>query len=144
MGKIVLVDGSGSMGEEGKKSVVRYLLYSIEGLLQDEWAEMPFEIFMAAEEVEKFDGKLNVCGHINEKKLENFLQSETESTLLFMTDGSLSEGVRQVLRKATNRILILMVGCDCNRIRLRKLTNEDDLYESKDVASCVSKFASIT
>ena len=45
MGKIFVVDASGSMGEEGKKSVIRYLIQAITGIMEERYPKTEYEIF---------------------------------------------------------------------------------------------------
>ena len=44
MGKIFVVDASGSMGEEGKKSVIRYLIQAITGIMEEKYPKTEYEI----------------------------------------------------------------------------------------------------
>lgn len=144
MEKIILVDTSGSMAEEGKKSVVRYMLYAIEGLLHDEWSGYSYRIYLCNSDVKEYDTKVVFTGKVSAKKLEDFLKGRRDSTVLLLSDGSYSEEVKTVFKKSGVKLLALMVGGDCNKAVLQKMADVENLYESTDLATCMNRFMSIT
>lgn len=143
MEKIILVDTSGSMSEEGKKSVVRYLLYAIEGLLNNEWSGKAYKIYLWNSNIQEYDTNINFVGEANAKKLKEFLESKPNSTVLILSDGSYPEDIKNVFKKTEIKILALMVGGDCNKAILQKIVGVGNIYESTDVATCLNKFMSI-
>jgi uncharacterized protein with von Willebrand factor type A (vWA) domain len=143
MEKIILVDTSGSMAEEGKKSVIRYLLYAIEGIFSDEWPTIPYRIFLWNEEISEFESKVEFGGKSNVSVLSFFLSEHSDSAVLLISDGSYSEEIKSVLKRADKKIIALMVGSDCNKARLQKMVGTENLYETADVATCIKDFIHI-
>lgn len=143
MGKIIIVDASGSMAEEGKKSVVRYILYTIENLLKDEWSETACPIFLWNNDVSEYEGKVDFQGQSSSKSFEKFLKQHPNSELLLISDGSYPEDVKSVLKKSDNKMKVLMVGCDCNKARLQKMVGSENLYDTTDVATCLEDFMNV-
>lgn len=143
MERIILVDTSGSMVEEGKKSVVRYLLYAIEGLLHNEWSGNAYKIYLCNNDVKEYDIKVDFTGKASAEKLGHFLEDKRDSVVLLLSDGGYSEEVKTVFKKSGVKLLALMVGCDCNKAVLQKMAGVENLYESTDLATCMNRFMSI-
>lgn len=143
MGKVFLVDTSGSMAEEGKKSVVRYLLYAIENIMRDEYPEVNYGVFLWSESVSVYDKKMDFGGRAEAKPLSLFLEEHKADTVMLIGDGSYSENIKRVIMNAGRDVLALMVGSDCNRARLQRMVGAGRVYESVDVSTCIRDFVNM-
>ena len=145
MENVVLVDVSGSMMEEGKGSVVRYLLHAIEALYTNEYTQTDYKIFMWNDEIVEYnpDTKIVFNGKNNEMTLSEFLKKCYDKSLLFMGDGNYSDKVMKVISECkTERKLALMIGADCNRGKLQRVFGTSKIYDAADVAACISDLTS--
>lgn len=140
MEKIIIVDASGSMAEEGKKSVVRYLIYAIKGIMEDCYPDMEYRIVLWNEKISDYGKKVDFCGSTDAAVLSDFLDRHQRASILLLGDGSYSDDVKRVIRSADQNIMSLMVGSDCNRSRLQKILGTERIYESADVSTCVDDF----
>lgn len=143
MGKAIVIDASGSMAEEGKKSVIRYLLHAVEGLARDEYPEAEYKIYAWNETISEFETKIDFSGHTSADAFSDFLNAHPEDSILLVGDGNYSEEIKAIIERAGNAMLVLMVGSDCNRARLRKLVGTGHLYETTDVVACFHDFIQI-
>lgn len=145
MENIILVDVSGSMIEEGKSSVVRYLLYAIEALHTNEYLQTNYKIFMWNDEIVEYEPEAKIVfkGKNNEKILTEFLNQCCNSALLFMGDGNYSDKVMKALSECkAERKLALMIGADCNKGKLQRVLGTSNTYDAADVATCISDLSS--
>lgn len=135
-----MIDASGSMGEEGKKSVVRYLIYAIEGLMKDLYPAIDYKIFIWNDEVIEYAGKIDFRGSANHRALSTFLCNHKDDSILIIGDGSYSEEVKKIIKDANDRMLFLMAGSDCNKARIHKMVGGESVYETVDIAACMNDF----
>lgn len=145
MENVILVDVSGSMMEEGKGSVVRYLLHAIKALYTDEYTQTDYKIFMWNDEIVEYDldTKIAFKGKNNENILSEFLNQCCYKALLFMGDGNYSDKVMKVISECkTERKLALMIGADCNRVKLQRVFGTSNIYDAADVVACISDLSS--
>lgn len=144
MDKIIIIDSSGSMSEEGKKSVVRYLIQAISGIMEERYSDKKNEIFCWNNQVFSYEGKTEFEGVAEARVLEEFLSKHQKDTILLIGDGNYSDDVKRIVKSVDSKLMYLMVGCECNKSRLIKLVRSDNLYETVDVVTCIDDFMSKT
>lgn len=144
MGKIYVIDASGSMGEEGKKSVIRYLIQAITGIMEERYPKTEYEILCWNNQILPYEGKAEFEGIAEAGVFEDFLGNHQKDTILLIGDGNYSDDVKRVVKSSDNKLMYLMLGCECNRSRLIKLFSADNLYETVDIVTCVDDFMSKT
>lgn len=144
MGKIFVVDASGSMGEEGKKSVIRYLIQAIIGIMEEKYSEIEYEILYWNSQILPYKVKSEFEGRAEAGIFEDFLGDHQKDTILLMGDGNYYDDVQRVLKSVDNKLMYLMLGCECNKSRLIKLVSADNLYEAVDIVTCIDDFMSKT
>lgn len=140
MDKVIIIDASGSMGEGGKKSVVRYLIQAITGIMEERYSDKHYEMFCWSNQIVSYDGKTEFSGKAEAKALETFLNAHQKDTVLLIGDGSYSEDVKRIVKPVIDNIMCLMVGSDCNRGRFMKIASPGHLYEAVDVVACMDDF----
>lgn len=144
MDKIIIIDASGSMGEEGKKSIVRYLIQAITGIMEDRYPDMQNKIFCWNNQVFPYEGKTEFEEVAEATVFEEFLSKHQKDTILLIGDGNYSDDVKQIMKSVESKLMYLMVGCECNRSRLIQLVCSENLYETVDVVTCIDDFMSKT
>lgn len=143
MGKVILVDASGSMGEDGKKSVIRYVLNAIDGIMRTNWSEIEYKVLYWNETIFEDNPKMDCSGCANASALSDFLVSNVENDILFIGDGNYTERVKKILSEKNENKVFLMLGIDCNRARLKKIFRTEKIYETADVVTCIDDFINI-
>lgn len=144
MGKIIITDASGSMGEEGKKSVIRYLIQAITGIMEERYSDIKYEILCWNNQILPYEGKSEFEGIAEAGVLEEFLGKHQKDTVLLIGDGNYSDDVKRIVKSVNNKLTYLMLGCECNKSRLMKLFSADNLYETVDIVTCIDDFMSKT
>lgn len=140
MKKIILVDSSGSMAEEGKKSVVKYILYAIEGIIKADWANREYDILFWNEKIGENNGKMNFEGSCNMKAIREYCNQNADVDLLFVTDGNYSSELSGFLMEKKIKSIALAVGNDSNKARLMKTFGMSNVYQATDVTTCINNF----
>lgn len=140
MKRYILVDTTGSICEEGKRSLVKYFLLTVKRMLQKQWSDCEVEIYTWNNEIKPLDSKITFCGKADANYLQDFLADKKDCTFLLVTDGEYSEEVKRVLRTSGVRLNVLMIGSDCNKVASRKIAGEKHLFEMCDLMACLHQF----
>lgn len=141
MEHIILADISGSMEQDGKGAVARYLLYAIEALYREEFPDAEYRIFLWNDEITEYDSEKKIVfqGKSSAKALDVFLsQYDEDIVLLLAGDGTYSDQVVQVLSgcKAVRKFAV-MVGADGKIGKLQRAFGKQCIYDAADIASCI-------
>lgn len=136
----ILVDVSGSMTENGKTSVVKYLLHSIEGYAKEE-KRLSCRLFQWGNEVEEvadLKGLSFRAGSASEK-IATFIREHAGEKHIIISDGAFASEIRKEIKKIPERgsIYYIGVGCDCDFPAIRTLANGDKVFPAQDVITCL-------
>lgn len=140
---IVVLDTSGSMGDTDKKSLVRYILYSLQGLIKDEFSDIEYKIYKWGEEITEAGkiNEINFQNRINDREIINFLNQHKIGKFLFITDGNFQRTLVNKMASWFNEnetsVHVLSVGSDANVPMLRRVFGKDNVFESFDIATCI-------
>ncbi len=140
MKNIVLIDTSGSMCEEGKKSIIRYLINAIKGVKNERYPDKELNMYYWNEQIVPYSEKVKFEGKSGEKILKEFLDEHNDESILLIGDGNYSDDIRRIIKENSNRILFLMVGSECNKNKLGRVINDEQIFEAVDVVSCLGEF----
>ena len=140
MNKYILVDSTGSMSEEGKKSIVKYLIYSIKSFLLEEWKEENVDIYLFGEEIKPYESKIIFQGKANSESLKRFLVDKKDSQILLLSDGCYSEPVKKVFIDSGTDIWAIMIGCDCNKAVLQRIVGKERVFDTIDMVASLYQF----
>lgn len=141
---IVILDASGSMGEDEKKSSLKYTMYAIKGLMESDFSNIEYEFYKWSETINKFDdiNKVDFGKCLNEDKILKFLMEKVDEKILFITDGNFERLLRDKMKKFvdTKKIgfNVIAMGCDCDIVTLKKVFGRDNVYYPYDIAACIS------
>lgn len=140
MSKIVsiVVDASGSMAEDDKNAVVKYLINSICNVRQTkEYSDVEFVLFqwgnnsIKFENIEKakleFKGKTSYDDFV---PIEN--EIEYESPMILISDGGFSKNDKVKIEKLSKRIIPIFIGIDANRFILKDIATDNIVYSAAD------------
>ncbi|MDO5519828.1 MAG: VWA domain-containing protein [bacterium] len=140
----IIVDASGSMAEDDKNAVVKYMLNGIcNASRTDYFANIGFDLFQwgkvtkRIENMEKakieFSGKSNVNG----LEILNDLLGDQESIVL-ISDGNMEPAEKQKLKSMGKRIIPIYVGIDANRSVLQEVSTNKVVYSVMDFMQALS------
>jgi len=137
---LILVDTSGSMAEEGKKSVIRYILYAIDNFYKNEYSGEIASIYLWADKIEKFElnQKIQYGGKSDISALSEFLKSETRPVLI-ITDGNYTSKVEKKITEnfSNKKIIAMLIGPDSNKVRLLNTFGAINIFETEDLFECL-------
>ncbi len=137
---LILVDTSGSMAEEGKKSVIRYLLYAIDNFYKNEYSVEIASIYLWAEKIEKFElnQKIQYGGKADISTLSEFLKNETRPVLIITNGNYTSKVEKKITENISNKkIIAMLIGPDNNKVRLLNTFGAINIFETEDLFECL-------
>lgn len=135
----IIVDASGSMGEDEKNAVVKYLLNGISSARRSNslGQEVLFNLFQwgketkQIEDIEKakisFEGKNDVRGLDELGKI-----IDKQDSILLISDGNFEISEKQKMKELSNNILPVFVGVDANRAVLQDISTNKVIYSVVD------------
>ena len=136
----IIVDVSGSMTENGKDSVVRYLLYAIEGYCKEEKG-VDYKVFQWGRQLEELTSpyKLSFDSEKSSNELIEFLNNCLNDKTIIVSDGGLSREIKLGIKEISNRsnIYYLGVGSDFDLATIRTVTKPDRIFFAQEVISCM-------
>ena len=139
MERIILVDASGSMAEKGKGSAVKYLLYAVCSLLENECNITEYSVYIWNSNIGKYSGKIKFEGKADEDRLKDFLGQHEDSRLLVISDGCFSENTGMLLGNAG--AMLLKVSSDQSIGRMGAVFGKRNVFDAADAAECTVRFA---
>lgn len=136
----IIVDVSGSMTENGKDSVARYLLYAIEGYCKEEKIS-EFKVFQWGKQFEELTEpyKLSFDSEKVSNEILEFLNNHIDDRNIIISDGGLSREIKNGIKKIPNRnnLYYICVGSDCNLAGIRTVASSDRIFWAQEVISCM-------
>lgn len=138
MDNLIIIDSSGSMMEDGKKSVIMYVLNAIKNTLTED-----IKIFSWDKEIKPFSGKLEFGITNDSDSLSTFFDRHNDNPVLLITDGCFSSSVKAVIKKHSKSIVCVLVGIDSSINSLQKTIGANNVFESSDTVTCISRYNSL-
>lgn len=139
----VIADTSGSMAEDDKNAVVRYVLGSIANLREKrEFSSYCFELYewgASTRKAEDWDNiKLSFAGRTDVEALGAVLE-EGDSSLLIVSDGNFPKKTLKALKDLClkYRTAAVSVGMDASRSALRDITTNGEVFSVTEIAAAI-------
>jgi len=136
----IIVDVSGSMTENGKDSVVKYLLYAIGGFSKDSGLGM-YKIYQWGKQLEEVTEthKISFDSGKASNGLVDFLKRHIEDKNIIISDGGFSRDLKRGIKGLPDKkyIYYLGVGSDCDIAAIRAVAMLDRIYSAQEVISCM-------
>lgn len=137
---LIILDSSGSMNEEGKRTAGEYLLRAIAGFIRDCFPGVRYGAYAWGKGVARYGDK-SVCdgAKLDAGALAAFVAEHQNTPMLLISDGNFPECDCKTLvgLSGIERIRAIMVGADANRLRLQKIIGRGRVFESADAIECV-------
>ena len=135
----VIVDASGSMVEDSKHGVVKYILVGMEHVNSwPEFSNCEYKVYQIGEKtgyigtLDNYE-KIVYGGTVKEENIQN-IQSHihSEDRVILLSDGNMELSVRDCLKKACNHLLCIGIGADIDRSTLKRLSDSKKVYNATD------------
>ncbi|WP_300276173.1 VWA domain-containing protein [Peptacetobacter sp.] len=134
----IIIDSSGSMMEDDKNTIVKYLINGICSAHRNLIIEnMSINLFQWGKETKQLDNlenaKIDFGGRNNIYGLEIIGKLiNKEDTVLFVSDGSFGVLEKEHIMKLSNNILSIYVGIDANKKILKDISTNKEVYAVMD------------
>jgi len=140
VGKVinVVVDASGSMMEDDKNAVVKYLINGICNIRQSsEYKDVEFVLFQWGNNSIKFDNIVKAKIEFKGKtSYDDFraIEGEIDSNcpMILISDGGFSKSDKNQMEKLSKHIIPIFVGADANRAILKDIATDKIVYSVTD------------
>lgn len=141
----IVVDASGSMAEDDKNAVVKYLINSICNVIQtEEFSDVEVVLFQWAKNSIRFENiekaKLEFKGKASYddfKPIED--EIEYESPMILISDGGFSKNDKVKIEKMSRKIIPIFIGIDANRSILKDIATDKVVYSVVDFMQALAE-----
>ncbi len=139
----IVVDASGSMSEDDKNAVVKYLLNGICNIMgTTDFGNIEFVLYQWGQESKKIENlekaKIEFAGKSPISGLEELKQMIDENqTMIFVSDGNFNSGDKVQIKKMSVKIIPIFVGIDANRTILQDIATEKVVYSVADFMQAI-------
>ena len=134
----IVVDASGSMAEDDKNAVVKYLLNGINNIMDtSDFYDVEFVLYQWGQTSKKIESlekaKIEFAGKSPLSGLEELKRMIDENqTMIFVSDGNFNSGDKVHIKKLSVNIIPIFVGIDSNRTMLQDIATERVVYSVTD------------
>lgn len=134
----IVVDASGSMAEDDKNAVIKYLLNGICNVMgTTDFGDIEFVLYQWGQESKKIENwekaKIEFAGKSLLSGLEELKQMIDENqTMIFVSDGNFNREDKAQIKKMSKNIIPIFVGIDANRTILQDIATEKVAYSVTD------------
>lgn len=147
MGKVinVVVDASGSMAEDDKNAVVKYLINGICNVKQEAlYRDTQFVLFQWNSASVKFDdmekAKIEFRGRSSFEDLESIIDEiDSDSSIILISDGGFGNNEKNKIRNLSKKIIPIFVGIDANRTILKDISTNNIVYSVADFMQALNE-----
>lgn len=137
---LIILDSSGSMNEEGKRTAGEYLLRAMAGFIRDSFPGLCCRAYTWGKGIARYgDKSVDDGAKLDAGALATFVAEHQDTPMILISDGNFSERDHKALAglSGIERIHAVMVGADANRPRLQKIIGRGRVFESADAIECV-------
>lgn len=145
MSKVVsiVVDASGSMIEDDKNAVVKYLLNGICNIKElADFGKVDFILYQWGSTSKKFENlesaKIEFTGKASVLGLDELAQIVDENQpLIFISDGNFDHKAKDNIKKLSICIVPIFIGVDANRGMLQNIAKDKIVYSVTDFMQAI-------
>ena len=130
----ILIDSSGSMGEIGVSSVVKYVINILSNNLLNNRIE--YQLLSINNEVREYK-KIEFNGKLDGNVLKNYLNKNKNETIIFLSDGDFY--IKEIDEILENPNLYCIRISESVKVDLEKLTTRDKIFHSSQVSSLLKE-----
>ena len=138
MDNIILIDISGSMMEDGKKSVIMYVINTIKNTLTAEPT-----VYTWDKEIKPFSGKIEFGISNDSSSISSFFDEHNDEPIILITDGCFSSNIKSIIKKHSQKIVCILVGIDSSIVSMQRTVGVNHTFEASDTVTCISRYLSL-
>lgn len=138
MDNLILIDTSGSMMEDGKKSVIMYIINTIKNTLTGDTS-----IYTWDDEIKSFSGKIEFGISNDSSSISSFFDEHNDEPIILITDGCFSSNIKSIIKKHSQKLVCMLVGIDSNIVSIQKTVGVNNAFEASDTVACISRYLSL-
>ena len=133
----IIVDASGSMGEDEKNAVVKYLLNGMSSVQKNKSLDISLSLYQWGVETKKIDdiekAKISFAGKNTIEGLDALCSLiDSQDAVILISDGNFESDVKKKIKELSNNILPIFVGVDANRTILQDISTSKIVYSVVD------------
>ena len=133
----ILVDSSGSMGEIGISSVVRYIIYILNNnFVINNISYRLISINDEMKEIKKLK-ELKFIGKLNENILKQYLIENKDDKIIFLSDGDFY--IEKIEGITNNKNLYCINFSENVKVSLENLTNKNNIFHSSQISNLLKE-----
>lgn len=133
----ILVDSSGSMGEIGISSVVRYIIYILNNnFVINNISYRLISINDEMKEIKKLK-ELKFVGKLNENILKQYLIENKDDKIIFLSDGDFY--IEKIEGITNNKNLYCINFSENVKVSLENLTNKNNIFHSSQISNLLKE-----
>jgi len=139
----IVVDSSGSMKEDDKNAIVKYILNGINNILEkEEFKDYEFELFQwgaCTKKIENFEkAKIEFLGRTKDKEFDILINlMDKRGTILLISDGNFSRSEKEKLKNLEMKIVPIVVGSDANKSMLQYISTSQIAFSAVDLLQAI-------
>lgn len=133
----IIVDASGSMGEDEKNAVVKYLLNGMSSVQKNKSLDISLSLYQWGVETKKIDdiekAKISFAGKNTIEGLDALCSLlDSQDAVILISDGNFESDIKKKIKELSNNILPIFVGVDANRTILQDISTSKIVYSVVD------------
>lgn len=136
----IVMDASGSMSENGKVSIMKYIINSAEGYSKEE-GTITLSLYQWGDKIEPLNdlAEFRIRDANSEGDIAEFVGKHTEEEILILSDGGFSAKTKKAVRgmQGKENVFCIGVGCDCNFPAIRSLIDVKNIFKPQDIITCL-------
>jgi hypothetical protein len=133
----ILVDSSGSMGEIGISSVVKYIIYILNNnFVINNISYRLISINDEMKEIKKLK-ELKFIGKLNENILKQYLIENKDDKIIFLSDGDFY--IDKIEGITNNKNLYCINFSENVKVSLENLTNKNNIFHSSQISNLLKE-----
>jgi hypothetical protein len=133
----ILVDSSGSMGEIGISSVVKYIIYILNNnFVINNISYRLISINDEMKEIKKLK-ELKFVGKLNENILKQYLIENKDDKIIFLSDGDFY--IEKIEGITNNKNLYCINFSENVKVSLENLTNKNNIFHSSQISNLLKE-----
>lgn len=138
MDNLILIDTSGSMMEDGKKSVIMYLINTIKNTLAGGTS-----IYTWDKEIKSFSGKIEFGISNDRSSISSFFENHNNEPIILITDGCFTSNIKSIIKKHSQKLVCILVGIDSSIVSMQRTVGVSNAFEASDTVACISRYLSL-
>ena len=136
----IVMDGSGSMSENGKVSIMKYIINSAKGYSKEE-GTITLSLYQWGDKIECLNdlAEFRIQDVNSEGDIAEFVNKHTGEKILILSDGGFSIKTKKAVRgmQGKENVFCIGVGCDCNFPAIRSLIDDKNIFRPQDIITCL-------